>query len=632
MRVRKPLPIIAIGALLLAGSQFAAATGASAKPFGFSKLTPAQKAHVSGLMAVELGGMGLKTAAPARTSPTVVTPPGCDVNLGSNIKVNQNCLNITDADLQGRGQAQNETYVAADPLNSHNIIAGYNDYRRGDSTCGISYSTDGGARWTDATMPNGFVRGTAYGGTPREYFQASGDPSVAWDTRGNAYYTCLEFKRGSAVTEDADASSAFYLYRSTGTGGASWNFTGRPVAEQNDVAGAGNVLLDKPLMAVDDTVSSPFRDRIYVTWTFYAADGTAYIYGAYSADYGEHFSAPVLVSSNSSLCPRPSSATHPLGTCDNNSFSQPFIGPDGTLYVVWANYNSARSGAGDNRNQVLLARSTDGGASFSAPVKVGDFYELPDCATYQGADAGSACVPEKGSTAASIFRAANYPYGAVDPRHPGTVAVTYGSYINRNSNEANGCVPAGVNAATGQSLYTGVKTPGACHNAIALSVSRNSGRSFTGTSQDVRNLPVAESTAAQRGTDQFFHGMAISPGGAVVVGAYDRSYGDDETTGFSDISVLTSSNLAAFNTSQRVTTSSMPPATEFNGTFFGDYAQLAVAGKAAYPVWSDTRAADLFLCPGTGTPGNPPQVCTGPGVNFSPANDEEIYTAKVALP
>jgi hypothetical protein len=53
-------------------------------------------------------------------------------------------------------------------------------------------------------MPNGFVRGTAFGGTPREYFQASGDPSVAWDTRGNAYYTCLEFKRGAGVTQDAD--------------------------------------------------------------------------------------------------------------------------------------------------------------------------------------------------------------------------------------------------------------------------------------------------------------------------------------------------------------------------------------------------------------------------------------------
>ena len=633
MRIPKLFPVLVVGGLLLAAGQFVAATSVNAQPFGYDKLTPAQKAHVSGLLSQELGGRGLRTAAPTRSSLTTVTPPACDVNLGSNIKINQNCLNITDSDLQGRGQAQNETYVAVDPLNSRNIVAGYNDYRRGDSTCGLSFSTNGGAAWADATIPNGFVRGTAFGGTPREYFQASGDPSVAWDTRGNAYYTCLEFKRGAGVTEDADQSSAFYMYRSTGTKGASWNFTGRPVAEHNDVAGAGNFLLDKPLMAVDDSTASPFRDRIYVTWTTYAADGTAYIYEANSADYGEHFSAPVLVSTNSSLCPRPASATHPLGTCDNNSFSEPFTAPDGTLYVVWDSYNSTHSSAADNRSQVLLARSSDGGATFSAPVKVGDFYDLPDCATYQGgADAGSACVPEKSSTAASIFRAANYPYGAVDPRHPDTIAVTYASYINSNSNEANGCVPAGTDPATLQSLYSGVKAPGACHNAIVLSVSHDGGASFTGTTQDVRTLPVAESTAAQRSTDQFFHGMAFNSSGKLVVGAYDRSYGTDETTGFSDISVLTSANLKSFNKSQRVTTASMPPATEFTGTFFGDYAQLAVAGKTAYPVWSDTRTQDLFLCPGTGTPGDPPRVCNGAGVNFSPANDQDIYTAAVSVP
>ena len=65
---------------------------------------------------------------------------------------------------------------------------------------------------------------------------------------------------------------------------------------------------------------------------------------------------------------------------------------------------------------MLLAKSTDGGNSFSAPVKVSDFYDLPDCDTYQGAGAGSACVPEKGETQNSFFRAANYPAGAVNPR------------------------------------------------------------------------------------------------------------------------------------------------------------------------------------------------------------------------
>src|SRR5260370_21287535 len=135
--------------------------------------------------------------------------------------------------------------------------------------------------------------------------QAGGDPSVEWDTRGNAYYTCLEFKRGSGATEDPDQSSAFYVYRSTGTNGASWNFTGRPVAEHNDVAGAGNFLLDKPLMAIDDGMHSPLLDRIYVSWTTFAADCTASIYPSHSADYPQHFSAPVLVSADRGLCANP---------------------------------------------------------------------------------------------------------------------------------------------------------------------------------------------------------------------------------------------------------------------------------------------------------------------------------------
>ena len=47
---------------------------------------------------------------------------------------------------------------------------------------------------------------------------------------------------------------------------------------------------------------------------------------------------------------------------------------------------------------MLLAKSTDGGATFTAPVKVSDYYDLPDCATYQGQDPGRACVPEKGDS------------------------------------------------------------------------------------------------------------------------------------------------------------------------------------------------------------------------------------------
>src|SRR6185436_20370503 len=99
----------------------------------------------------------------------------------------------------------------------------------------------------------------------------------------------------------------------------------------------------------------------------------------------------------------------------------------------------------DNRNQILLARSTDGGQSFAAPVLVGSYYDLPDCVTYTGQDPFRACVPVTGPQQTSYFRATNYPQGAVDPSDPSHVIVTYGSYLNRDSNDATGCTPQGLN-------------------------------------------------------------------------------------------------------------------------------------------------------------------------------------------
>ena len=161
----------------------------------------------------------------------------------------------------------------------------------------------------------------------------------------------------------------------------------------------------------------------------------------------------------------------------------------------------------DNHNQMLLARSTDGGASFSAPVKVGDYFDLPDCATYQnGADAGRACVPEKADTANSIFRATNYPVGAVNPR-TGAVVVTYGSYINKHSNENNGCVPTGFSD-FGLNTYDGVKVPGACNNDILVSTSTNHGATFNGGTTDARQMPTVTEA---RGSAH--HGPVLAVGG-----------------------------------------------------------------------------------------------------------------------
>jgi hypothetical protein len=103
----------------------------------------------------------------------------------------------------------------------------------------------------------------------------------------------------------------------------------------------------------------------------------------------------------------------------------------------------------------------------------------------------------------------------------------------------------------------------------------------------------------------------MSARGALVVSYYDRSYGQDNTTGFSDITLSAQHARDGRDRRdrqdgfkhRRVTSASMPPPSQFAGQFIGDYAGLDVARGKAYPIWTDTRAVNEFLClgPSTGT-------------------------------
>ena len=635
------ISVVAISALLLGAVLYlqlgTGTRAAKASPVS-NQLSKIQQRILSGSLSLDRDMQSASKSAAKALNYFPTSDDGCPQNRGTNVKVNQNCLNLSDTTLQGRGQAQDETAIAQDPNNPNHIVATYNDYRRGDGNCGTSFSLDGGQTWADSTVPSGFTPGTNFGGVAREYWQAGTDPSVAWDTKGNAYFDCELFQRGPGTTNNPDQSSAIYIFRSTGNKGASWNFPGRPAAEQFTTGTPfGLPTLDKPYMAIDNHVGSPFQDRIYATYTLFGADGTALLYESHSNDYGESFSSPVLVSASSPLCTNSFGLPTTTSTCNENQFSNPFVGQDGALYVTYQNFNNTVTGS-DNRNQILLVKSTDGGATFSAPVLVGDWYDLPDCFTFQGGqDAGRACVPEKGKEMNSVFRATNYPVGQVDPTNSSKVVVTFGSYINKDSNESNGCAPAGLQPVFGTNLYTGVKTPGACSNKILISVSTNGGATFTGTTTDPRQLPVVNQAPGQVHTDQWWQWSAFTPSGKLAVSYYDRQYGQDEFNGNMDISLSGSNNGVQQFNAARVTSTSMPVPTEFpdaqgNSLFFGDYSGLSVINQTAHPLWMDTRSPDLALCPGSGVPGVPPAVCKFFEPDGLQANDEDIFTQAINVP
>lgn len=284
------IPVVALTILLLGTTVYlrvgTSAGMAKATSAGYAQLTKLQKLFLSGVIASELNQQASPNTASRPRNYFPTSDDGCPQNLGDNIKVNQNCLNVSD--FQGPGQWNNETAIAQDPLNPNHIVAASNDYIRGDASCGAHFSKDGGQSWADSTVPTGFTPGTNFGGVARQYWEAASDPSLAWDTRGNAYYSCEVFQRGPGRTNNPDFSSAIYVFRSTANSGASWNFPGRPVIESFTTTSFP--LLDKPYMAIDDNAASPFRDRIYVTYSEALADGSERVFESFSDDYGQTFS------------------------------------------------------------------------------------------------------------------------------------------------------------------------------------------------------------------------------------------------------------------------------------------------------------------------------------------------------
>ncbi|HKE64697.1 MAG TPA: hypothetical protein VKB59_08605, partial [Micromonosporaceae bacterium] len=229
------------------------------------------------------------------------------------------------------GAPQNETAIAVDPNNPQVIVAGANDYASrtwscaiagtpcsalGDGYSGTYLSTNGGQTWCcTSSDPNHL--GTLIPGVERltgGQYDAGGDPSVAFDSRGNVYYAGLGFNRTSAPNTVA-------VNRGTiSNGSLTWS---APTFINQTTSPA--ILNDKEWIAVDHNPSSPFRDRVYVTWTrfkFQAQTG-AYVQSPIafvsSSDGGRTFTAPKMIS----------------GSAHYSQGSRPVVGPDGSLYVFW---------------------------------------------------------------------------------------------------------------------------------------------------------------------------------------------------------------------------------------------------------------------------------------------------------
>src|SRR5262245_7556956 len=237
----------------------------------------------------------------------------------------------TNVNVSHEAGPQSETSIAINPNNPSQIVGGSNEIFR--LPMRGYFSSDGGATWGGVDLPlpppisqNGFDFGS--------------DPGVAWDLHGNAYYSYIVvfFSAGGSIngTEMAVARSS--------DGGRSWTAT------FFNRGGPGQ-FNDKPMIAVDTNPSSPNANSVYVAWDTTAngkgGPSSSGVQLSHSTDGGQTFSTPRLISDTG-------------GGQRFGIGADPFVGPDGRVYVAWH----------DISNAILVRSSGDGGNTFGSITTV----------------------------------------------------------------------------------------------------------------------------------------------------------------------------------------------------------------------------------------------------------------------
>ena len=206
---------------------------AAADSISLSGLNHIQQRILSGFASFE-DNIGVPAhAAAARTGAHMTNTASslCPSNIRSNVLVNQNCLNITDPDLQGRGQAQNETAIAENPSDPRQIVGGIQRLPARRRQLLRRVQRERRAELDGHHAPDGVH--------PRDGVWRRGPAVLAGRRRpvgglglqGERLLRLPGVPARAVTTNNPDQSSAVYVFRSTGDGGASWNFTGRPAVE-----------------------------------------------------------------------------------------------------------------------------------------------------------------------------------------------------------------------------------------------------------------------------------------------------------------------------------------------------------------------------------------------------------------
>lgn len=417
----------------------------------------------------------------------VWAPTGSGAAPGDLLDVRAN--QVTTAD-------QHEPTLAVNPTDPNNVLVAAKDWRTGPKQVWYYRSTDGGRTWADGWLD-----------TAATELPNASDPVLAFAADGTAYLAYLGYNQNDLTVGGA------FVARST-DGGATWQ---RPV----QVAANDELTFhDKEWIIVDRSNNPETRGNVYVSWTLFATISPRSERGdivvSRSTDGGRTFSAPVRAS---------------LQAQDDTQGSFPAVGPDGTLYVLYySNSPAGRLGPG-----LYMAKSTDGGATFAPAVRV--------------AGTTRPVSPLPGSK----FRIFVLPGLAVDPTS-GALYATWNNYRNDDSD-------------------------------VMLARSTDGGMTWS-EAKRVNDDP----TRSRR--DQFFPAITVGSDSTVHLLWLDRR---DDPGNLLYLPYYASSTDGGETFAQKpLSRTASNPSIGFEGTLIGDYISIDTSpdGSRVYAAWVDTRNGD----------------------------------------
>jgi hypothetical protein len=265
---------------------------------------------------------------------------------------------------------QNEPSVALNPRNPSVLLGSSNDYcgvyNRGAENgaigpiwLGYYRSENGGSSWASSLVP-GYPDDTSYPGvTQRPRTASAGDPVIAWDKHGRAFF-------GSESSDDPAGSKKTWgdvwvarFENPQGESGPSTRdglkWTGTTTVAQG--SSAPNLLgkfNDKTAIEVDRS-SSNCEGNVYFSWSRFTGNGGVGIYFSRSTDHGTTFSSPMKLTSS----------------IQDVQFPDIAVTGNGHVYVTFRQFDNG----GKDANAVMIAKSTDCGQTFASATLVTPFIE-----------------------------------------------------------------------------------------------------------------------------------------------------------------------------------------------------------------------------------------------------------------